>query len=88
MSGRRAEDKGHLVVGELLAEADAWAGVEGEEDEGVGGEVFCGAGVEEAVGVEEGGWSGEDWMKWEDLLEMMNVYRLVPRGLCACAWRR
>ena len=49
------EHEGGLVVCELLAEADARACVEGEEDEGVWGEVFCGAGVEEAVWVEEGG---------------------------------
>ena len=42
----------HLVVGELLPEADARASVEGEEDERVGGEVFVEAVVEEAVGVE------------------------------------
>lgn len=36
----------------LLAEADARAGVEGEEDERVGGEVLLHALVEEPVGVE------------------------------------
>ena len=50
------EEEGHLVVRELLAEADARAGVEGEEDERVRGEVRVEAGVEEARGVELFGW--------------------------------
>ncbi len=52
-----AEHEGRLVVRELLAEADARAGVEGEEDEGVGRDVFRDALVEEAVWVEEVRWS-------------------------------
>ena len=50
------EEEGHLVVRELLAEADARAGVEGEEDVRVVREVLSEAGVEEAVGVEFAGW--------------------------------
>ena len=45
------EEVRRLVVRELLAEADARAGVEGEEDEVIRGEVFC-ALVEEPVRVE------------------------------------
>lgn len=46
------KEEGHLVVGELLPKADARPGVEGKEDEGIGGKVFVNAIVEEAVRVE------------------------------------
>jgi len=40
------------VIGELLPETDAWAGVEWEEDEWVGGEILLQTVIDEAVGVE------------------------------------
>ena len=46
------EEEGHLIVRKLLAETDARAGVEREEDERVRSEVFLHAFVDEAVGVE------------------------------------
>ena len=54
------EEERSFVVCELLAEADTRAGVKGEEDEGVGGDVGLDALVEEAVGVEFVG-CGVDW---------------------------
>ena len=42
---------GGLIVGELLAEAYTRASVEGEEDEGIGNEVFLDSVVNEAVWV-------------------------------------
>lgn len=45
------EEERHLVVCELLAKADARSGVEGEEDERVGREVFVESVVDEAVWV-------------------------------------
>ena len=45
------EEERHFVVSELLAEADTWTGVEGEEDERVGEKVLETV-VQEAVGVE------------------------------------
>ena len=50
------EEEGHLVVGELLSETDARAGVEGKEYEGVRREVFLETLVNEAVGVEFLSW--------------------------------
>lgn len=52
------EEKRHLIVRELLAETDARAGVEGEEDEWVWSEVGLYAVIDEPVGVEFFGWSG------------------------------
>ena len=46
------EEEGCFVVGELLPKTDTWAGVEREEDEWVGGEVFLQTVIDEAVGVE------------------------------------
>jgi len=46
------EEEGCFVVGELLPETDTWAGVEREEDERVGGEVFLQTVIDETVGVE------------------------------------
>ena len=45
------EEERHLIVRELLPEADARAGVEGQEDKGVGREVLVQAVVDEAVGI-------------------------------------
>ena len=52
------EEEAHLVVRELLPEADARAGVEGDEDVRVVGEVLGEALVDEAVRVEFSGWEG------------------------------
>ena len=49
------EEERHLVVRELLSEADPRAGVEGEEDEWIAGNVFD-AFVEPSVGIKGGGW--------------------------------
>lgn len=56
------EHERRLVVCELLAEANARTGVEGEEDEGVGREVLRDAGVEETVWVVDVCvWTPEVW---------------------------
>ena len=49
------EEEGHLVVRELLAEADARARIEGEKDVRVVRQVLVEALVDEAVRVEFGG---------------------------------
>ena len=49
------EEEAHLVVRELLPEADARAGVEGDEDVRVVGEVLGEALVDEAVRVKVAG---------------------------------
>ena len=46
------EEERHFIVGELLAEANSGSSVEGEEDEGIVGEILSKSLVEEAVRVE------------------------------------
>ena len=62
LDGREAleeadEHERDLVVRELLPQADAWAGVEGEKDERVRSEILVQPFVEETVWVEFLGWS-------------------------------
>ena len=46
------EHERRFVIRELLTEADSWASVEWDEDEGFWDEVFLDTSVEEAIGVE------------------------------------
>jgi hypothetical protein len=50
------EEERHFVVGELLAEANPGSSVEGEENEGVVGEILSEPLVEETVRVETFGY--------------------------------
>lgn len=72
------KEEGHLIVGKLLPKTDARAGVEREEDEGIGGEVFVNAIVEEAVRVEFFRCGGYTWVRREkagaDEMESITVW--------------
>lgn len=84
------EEERHLVIRELLAEADARAGVEGEEDEWVWSEVGLYAVIEESVGVEFFGCGGRGgrmgyMIRYGVLLMNFATYHLVPSNPCGGA---
>lgn len=77
------EHERRLVIRELLAEADAWAGIEGEEDEGVRREVLVKPSVEEAVWIELGRYIiiGTLNLTFKAYSDCTGTHRQVPTNL-------
>ena len=76
---------GGLVVGELLAEAYTRAGVEGEEDEGIGNEVFLDSVVDETVRVKLQNFGGCQRFVYMQGNCSVSTDLLVPRARSSCA---
>jgi hypothetical protein len=72
------KEERYFVVGELLAEADSGSCIEGEEDEGIVGEILSKSLVEEAVRVESLGY-GQNHIS-SQLVGRESGFEHVPSG--------